>query len=386
MKKLGLCVRYDCDNYGSMLQIFATQEAIKKMGWSYEIILYDKRTFAFYIKNITRIFNPYFISDKAMIIKKKMRISKYKDIEKRNELRREKIKSYREHYIGPYSQIYKGYEMLKRGTCKYDAVMVGSDQLWTPAGIRSKFYNLLFVPEQIKKISFSTSFGVDSIPKIQRRLTRKYLERIDFLSVRELSGKKIIKELTKRDAAVTLDPTLLFNKYDWEAFFQTKKLISEPYIFAYFLGTNPLHRDAVEKLGREKKIKIVTCPHMDDFVDRDRTFGDIQLFDIDPIDFLNLIRGAEFICTDSFHGTVFSIIHNKKFLTFNRYADGDKNSKNSRIDSLCSLLEIESRRFRNIQNISHDIEQDIDYQTVDSKLGILREQTLSFLMKALTDR
>ena len=125
---------------------------------------------------------------------------------------------------------------------------------------------------------------------------------------------------------------------------------------------------------------------MDDFVDRDRTCGDIQMFDIDPIDFLNLIRGAEFICTDSFHGTVFSIIHNKKFLTFNRYADGDKNSKNSRIDSLCSLLEIESRRFRNTQNISHDIEQDIDYQTVDSKLGTLRAQTLSFLMEALTDR
>ena len=71
MKKLGLCVRYDCNNYGSMLQILATQKVIEKYGWDYEIIRYDKKTIGFVIKNVTRLFNPYFMRGKIMDCSKK---------------------------------------------------------------------------------------------------------------------------------------------------------------------------------------------------------------------------------------------------------------------------------------------------------------------------
>lgn len=385
MKKIGLCVRYDCNNYGSMLQIFATQEVVKKFGCDFEIIRYDKKTPLFLIQNVTRVFNPYFIHDKSRIIKKKIKLKGNKEVSLGNEKREKRFNEYRKKYIGPYSCIYKGYRRLKEGASQYDAVIVGSDQLWTPAGIKSKFYNLIFVPDNIRKISFATSFGVNEIPENQRDMTEFYLSRIDYLSVREVNGQKIIKKLTGRDSTIALDPALMLSSEEWDRVFPKKSVVSEPYIFSYFLGKSTAHRDAVEQLGKQLGMKIVTCPHMDDFIERDLTFGDVQLYDLDPIDFLNLIRGADFICTDSFHGTVFSILNRKKFMLFNRYDNDDKQSTNSRIDSLCELLGLENRRFTSDEEMVSKIKADINYNAVNLKLENLRKNTMSFLEDALTN-
>lgn len=151
MKKLGLCVRYDCNNFGSMLQIFATQEAIKECNWQYEIIRYDKKNLKFIVQNLSRVFNPYFMRGKIMEVMKRLSLKKHREIDEGNKRRLALFQSYRRQYLGPYSRILKGYSNLMAGAEEYDAVMVGSDQLWTPAGIKTKFYNLLFVPDRIKK-------------------------------------------------------------------------------------------------------------------------------------------------------------------------------------------------------------------------------------------
>ena len=263
--------------------------------------------------------------------------------------------------------------------------MVGSDQLWTPAGLMTKFYNLLFVPDNIRKISLATSFGVTEIPKNQVELTKRYLDRIDFLSVREVSGKKLIKEMTGREAVVAVDPTLLFDGEEWLGFFDYVEQCEEPYIFAYFLGDNNAYRDAVERFARKKNLRIITCPHMDEFVERDMSFGDDQRFDVSPVDFLNLIRGAKYIVTDSFHGSVFSILNHKSFLTVNRYSDSLRKSKNTRIDSLFSLLGVEDRHYTSESlDIENSIEADIDYAEVDRRLTDLRNETFDFLKRSLS--
>ena len=383
MNIAGLCVRYDCNNFGSMLQIFATQKAIKDVGWDYKIIRYDKRTILFYLTNITRLFNPYFMLSKLESFEKKRKLKHYPDVEKGNQIRNECIADYRKKYIGPYSAVYRGYKNLVNGTEKYDAMIVGSDQLWTPAGIKSKFYNLLFVPDNINKVSFATSFGVSKTPASQRRMTARYLKRIDHISVREIRGAEIVKELTGREVTVALDPTLLFTEKDWGRDFPVKRILDEPYILAYFLGGNEAHRDAVEQLKNATGLKIVTIPFMDMFAERDLSFGDIRLFEVGPVEFLNLIRGANYICTDSFHGSVFSILHHKQFITFNRTRNEDKQTRNSRIDSLFGLLSLENRRYENTNDIRNAIDEPIDYQRVDEKLEALRQETLSFLNSAL---
>ena len=160
MKKLGLCVRYDCNNFGSMLQIFATQEAIKECNWQYEIIRYDKKNLKFIVQNLSRVFNPYFMRGKIMEVMKRLSLKKHREIDEGNKRRLALFQSYRRQYLGPYSRILKGYSNLMAGAEEYDAVMVGSDQLWTPAGIKTKFYNLLFVPDRIKKISLAAMIQV----------------------------------------------------------------------------------------------------------------------------------------------------------------------------------------------------------------------------------
>ncbi|MCR5213888.1 MAG: polysaccharide pyruvyl transferase family protein [Eubacterium sp.] len=385
MKKAGLCVRYDCNNFGSMLQILATQKAIEQQGWEYEIIRYDKKTLLFYMSNVTRLFNPYFMKGKLMYLNKQKNLRKHPQVQRGNAKRNKCIGEYREKYIGPYSPVYKGYKNLVKGAENYDAMIVGSDQLWTPAGIKSKFYNLLFVPEHIKKISFATSFGVGNVPNVQKKMTKQYLERIDHVSVRETRGAEIVRELTGRDAKVALDPTLLYTGDEWREIFPEKRLVKEPYILAYFLGDNLEHRNAVEQLKKETGYKILTIPFMDVFVEGDLEFGDKKLFSVGPVEFLNLIRGAEYICTDSFHGSVFSILNHKKFITFNRTNNNDKQTRNSRIDSLFGLLELQERRFDPGINLKNALDRSIDYDKVEACLSKLRAETFAFLEEALNN-
>ena len=158
-----------------------------------------------------------------------------------------------------------------------------------------------------------------------------------------------------------------------------KKVINEPYIFCYFLGANEEHRKAVNELKRETGLALVTCPFLDNFVEADQTFGDIQVYDMDASDFVNMIRYAEYVLTDSFHGTLFSIIYQKKFLIFNRFNNG-ANSRNSRIDSLCTLLGLRERRYYGDTFI---VQRNINYVQVEDKLRSLRLNSIQYLKMAL---
>ena len=126
-------------------------------------------------------------------------------------------------------------------------------------------------------------------------------------------------------------------------------------------------------------LKIVALRHMDQYVDEDEMFGDYAPYDVGPEEFLNYLREAEYVCTDSFHGSCFSIINEKKFMIFNRYDEQSTTSKNSRIDSLCSSLGLSERRYRG--NVL-DIEKEIDYKMVKSKFAKIYSKTEKYLDQA----
>ncbi|MHC1724381.1 MAG: polysaccharide pyruvyl transferase family protein [Aminipila sp.] len=382
MKKIGICAAYNTKNYGSMLQALATQIKVGELGYDYEIIQYKKKmTPLFVLKSLPRLFNPIFVKGKLRGIKKGRKIKKYPEIEKQNSQRNERFQRFIDDYFKKKSPIYLGYDVLKNNARNYGAVLVGSDQLWLPSGLASNFYNLMFVPNDILKVAYATSFGVSVIPSYQIKRTKEYLNRIEYLAVRELKGQEIIKNLTGRESEVVVDPTLLLSSKEWSEVIPNKEIINEPYIFCYFLGTNPKHRELAQELKEKTGMQIIFTPHLDDFVEGDLTFGDKQLFDIGPDDFVNLIRNANYICTDSFHGTVFAILHHKKFITFNRFMEG-ANSRNSRIDSLCTLLGLDSRRYH--CDIFNEMIQEIDYVGVENKLGQLRNSSLKYLQNALS--
>lgn len=381
MKKIGLAVCYDTKNFGSQLQVLATVKKIEELGYETEIIRYKKKfTPVFIMQQIPRLFNRQFIQNKSKAKKKRQEIAAHEDIARNIKIRNERFDDFVKKHFTNVSEIYNGWEnLVKKSNKNYDGFLCGSDQLWLPSNLESHFYTLEFASNNKTKIAYATSFGVNNIPNNQRNRTKKYLNRFEALSTREIAGKKIIASLTEKDAKVVCDPTLLFNAEEWTGFIPDKKVIDEPYVFCYFLGNNEEHREIAEQFKKHIDLKLVTCPFLDNFVQRDQNFGDIQLYDLDAEDFVNLIRHAEYILTDSFHGSVFSILYHKKFMTFNRFENG-KNSRNSRIDSLCSLLGLESRRF---DGDVFKVKNEVDYLAVDAKQQLLRKESIEYLKNAL---
>lgn len=381
MKKIGLAVCYDTKNFGSQLQVLANVRKIEELGYDTEIIRYQKKvTPTFIIQTIPRLFNIPFILGKLATRERKKKIQKCPDIAQNVFIRNKRFEEFVDRYVKNLSKPYVGWETLVRECTKhYDAFLCGSDQLWLPYNLGSHFYTLEFAPDTKPKIAYATSFGVSKIPKIQEKGTAKYLKRFQSLSTREIAGQKIIQNLTGKEVQVVCDPTLLFDANGWAELIPDRRIVEEPYVFCYFLGTNKEHRYAAEELKRQTGLKTVSCPFLDNFVEGDREFGDIQLFDMDAGDFVNLIRHAEYILTDSFHGSIFSILFHKKFMTFNRFIGG-ANSRNSRIDSLCTLLELNERRFTG--NVM-DVKREIAYFDVEEKLDSLRRESIEYLANAL---
>ena len=383
MKKIGVCACYNTKNYGSMLQSLATGKMLEKLGYPYEFIRYTRKpTVGLILKSLDRI--PEIVKRKRLNAERQRALSKYLDVASGIKRRNACFDSFMNQTFTNMSPAYDTFEQLTQAARGYDAVMVGSDQLWRPEGYSTGFYNLMFVPNEIPKIAYATSFGVSQIPERKKKIAKTFLNRIDHISVRELRASEMIKELIGRDVPTVVDPTLLFTGEEWKKIIPPKTIVDDKYIFCYLLGDNPQHRMWVKELGQQTEYKIVTIPHLDEFVESDIAFGDYRFYDVGPAEFVNLIRNAEYVCTDSFHGTVFSILNHKQFVTFNRYADGSRNSRNSRIESLLSQTGLEKRRMiRKEQNIVNFVLAELDYEGVDAKLSQMRSRSVDYLRGAL---
>lgn len=380
---IGICIKYFYENYGGMLQAYATITMLENRGLDYELIRYEKHySFLGKLKQVPRLFNGILLNDKKELFLKKL--GKYRHPEFRNNdlIRMKAFEKFKEEKFTKLSPIFKGYDNLCKGANRYSAVVTGSDQLWSPAGLPTNFYNLMFVPDFIRKISIASSFGVKNIPWYQVSRTREFLKRIEFISMRENRGSEIVKELTGRDVPTILDPVFMFNEEEWSKLIPMHNEITEPYIFAYFLGTSSIHREAVKVVAKKLGCKIITLHHIDQYIETDEHFGDYAPYDVGPAEFLNLLRYAKYVCTDSFHGSVFSIIHHKPFVVFNRYDEQSKHSKNSRIDTLCANLGLEDKRFIHVDNLYSQLTTKINYECVDKKLAVLKSLTNQYLNKA----
>lgn len=387
MGKIGCVIAYTPghNNYGTSLQGYAMLKKIQQLGYNCEIIQYKKNLTI--IQKLRFIVNAIRAGEAKELYSrftKKNVLKKYPQYALGIKQRTEAVNKYKEKKLIPLFHEYVGYEALHNGSRNYSAVVVGSDQVWTPMSLPNKFFNLLFVDDSVKKVAYASSFGVSEIPDFQKKTTGEYLDRFAYIGVREQRGKEIVDSLSHKKAQVVADPTLLLSRDEWEKEIEDSKVNeTEPYIFCYFLGTNQDARKAVNELKTKTGLKIITIRHMDEYVPEDEKFGDEAPYNVDPNDFVKYISKATYVCTDSFHCSVFSIIFHRRFMTFYRFANNSKTGRNSRIDSLFNVLGVNKNHIYKEGNILNGIEDPINWSDVDINLCKLRQESIDFLDNAL---
>lgn len=388
IRKIGCVISYrdGHNNYGASLQAYAQLKKMQEWGFACEIIHYVKKLSlwqkARYLVNAVRAGETKWM---FRCLRNRFLLKILPDYAANVEKRTNAVNAYKKQYLIPLFHEYVGYEALRKGNRNYAAVVVGSDQLWTPLSLPNRFFNLLFVDDDIPKIAYASSFGVSEIPAFQREATGAYLKRFKSIGVRETRGKEIVEALSGKTATVVLDPVLLMSREEWRAEIAMSAInMRRPYIFCYLLGGNPEARRMALNLKAKTGYPIVAIRHMDEYVGEDEHFGDEAPYAIGPNDFVKYISGAHYVCTDSFHCLAFSILFHKRFMVFYRYARTDRTGRNSRIDSLLHLLGIGAEHVWQGNNLA-DIDIPVDYRRVDAVLEELRNGSVTFLKSALED-
>lgn len=395
-KKIALVTCYFQKNYGSQLQAYATQMAFDKLGLANETIKIDgllpEINKAKYRYFLSKIFDKNTVKDKMATVRKVIAKKQNPEYAKNLGVRYKMFEDFANTQFS-LSKQYGSKAELAAEADKYAAVVVGSDQLWLPSNISADYYTLNWVPKNVCKIALSTSFGISVLPKKYGEIAGKFLNRIDYVSIREASGQKLIKQWADRDVPVVCDPTIMFAADEWVkalgANSDGKRFADgNKYIFVYFLGNNPWERELVKKVQAETGLKIVQIAHSDEYVKSDVGFADYTPYNAGPKEFEELIRDAEYVFTDSFHCSVFSMLNGKNFFTFPRYADDGPASTNGRLYSLLSLVKQEQRMVR--KNDQFDVKtklvEKVDYAVVHSELDNLRQFTWNWLTNALKER
>lgn len=369
-KRIGLISYHSGHNYGTMLQAFALQYYIDSIfDGKVEYINYvDGKPFkdaswSVRIKKIRDKFNLGFFPLLYSFLYRKKLTKTYK-----------RFNSFLFNYIRVSDKCYSSFEELKQNPPIYDIYIVGSDQTWNPTFLKNNAaYFLGFVDDPSKKNSYASSIGVYSLNNETKKIYSEYLNLFNAISCREILGCRILESFLDRSVEHVLDPTLLLTSDDWVKI-ERRYEISERYVLCYSLGYKKNVRSFAKKLAKKHEMPVYYIAS---------TYLDMQmkncLFGVGPQEFLFLLRHASFVCTDSFHGTVFSINFKKNFYSFFKRKGDEKNSDNSRILSVLQEFSLENRLKGNV----FIEEADINYDKVNLYLEKRRMQSVTYLISIL---
>ena len=384
MKKIGLVLSYNEANHGAQLQDYATQVMVESFGHETEIIDYSQKKGDRHIvvcRGLLRYLYQWYLFKKR---KKKHTTSDSQLFTQNKKERLELSRLFIERRLHGIVKVNGYTELVDRGK-GYDAVLIGSDQKWLPGFSFGNLASLRFVPDNVRKISYATSLGVSEYPKYCWSTSRKAWKRIDYLSVREKQGADIIKQIcgSETPVQVVVDPTYLLTKTQWEELIPIEKKSDQKYVFCYFLGNDENSKKIARRFADEKNLKLVSLLSVESVSAIDQTYADELVKGDTPEDFINWIRGAEYVFTDSFHGTAFSVINEKQVFVFYRKRV-ETTSRNSRIDNILEKWGITGRLvLSGTSDVDLSSIKDIDYEDVNSRMSVEREKSLNFLEEAL---
>ena len=380
MKKIGIITIVHVNNYGAELQAFALQHKLNKLGHDAELINYlfyknprfkpTKKSQPF-IKlslkqRVKEFVYPYFKTVKSLpyLQQKKLRDNKFAEFHKLYTKQTEEINTIDKLYASEFD---------------YDIYVVGSDQVWNPnTNINIEPYFLTFAPKDKLKVSYASSFGVNSIPSIHQEKYASLLGNLDKIGTREKTGVEIVESVSTKKASWVLDPTFLLNKKEWSEF-EVSSDIKKPYLLMYVLTDSDYISNLATQIAEKHNLQIVRiCKNA--FVE-DKSENVINIIDAGPREYLGLFAKASFVLTTSFHGTCFSVNFNIPFFTILK----KNKTNNSRQIDLLADLGIKERILFVEDKVSDKDVMSINFTEVNVKLEKNRANSLSFLTDAISE-
>lgn len=362
--KIGIYTIHADNNYGAMLQAYATQKALEKIGVDSELVnLYpkekEKKNKYSYpsnsIRNLAK--NIYSICNHKVRLKSK----RFADF----------------HNSMKLSKRYYSLDEIYHNPPIYDIHLVGSDQVWNlENGLKGRaFYFLDFLSSHENIMSYASSFGSDVINEEDKLILKFLLKKFRYISVREHSGVDLIKKSTGLNAALVMDPTFLLNQEDWEKLAGKYPLINDDYILAYGFAKKLETNQLIDIIKRKYNMPVIGIS-----VSIHHPFNYDSFYqEAGPIEFLNLIKNAKFVITASYHGAAFAI-HFKKDFFVSRHP-----TRNSRIETMLALTGLEDRMIDLSNSASYkNKKMTINYSpSVLSKITKLSEYSFNWLQNCV---
>lgn len=358
---IGIITWHYYPNFGSALQAYALQHTIENLGHEVSIINYHNPKFGEVNQKRNQLKVLLGNTIGKLPIKRAKRFS-FASL----------VFSSKYHHCGSPTTDSR---QLAKLASNYDVIVCGSDQIWAP-NVYNPIYFASFAKESIRKISYAASIGLNDIPE---ELVPKYKEHLsDFyaIGIREQEGKDLLKKKCGIESTVVLDPTLLVDVDTYKGMQREVKGIKQPYLFCYFLNKEHQYKDRVQQYAKENNLTIVGVS--DNAQDAEWM---TRLTGLGADHFLWLINHAETVMTDSYHGSIYSLLFHKNLWIFQRFAEDNPICQNSRIRQLSNYFYLDNRIIS--ANSTIDDSQPIDFNTFEARLKELKDSSISFLKQAL---
>ena len=364
--KAGLVTFYHIHHYGALLQAAATERAVESLGGECEIIDY-------YVNQNNDLFRkPTGVGSAAADVHTALHYKALRD-------RYQRFERFSRDHLRISGHRFESLEELRSAELPYDLILSGSDQIWNPKIFPDGRFDPVFFGtfSSRRKIAYAPSFGVPHIPEGMEEELRSYLESFSHISVRERQGREIVKEITGKDVPVVLDPTLLLTAEQWSAMAVPPDR-SGGYILCYCISKPGALAPYIQRLAEETGLPVVQLCGIRQKV-HPRA---VCVLDAGPSEFLGLFQNASYVCTNSFHGTVFSVQFQKPFFT--AVAPSELAApESSRTFSILSRLGLTERIIGT--GTTAGLDATIDWADVDRRLRAARQSSLDYLRAALWD-
>lgn len=348
------------NNYGSVLQAYALQSRLKEFGTEPTIVIKSTNkspSWLYRLYSLLQVLKPVKHYSIIQRIKKRLHIRRYAE-------KNRKLQKFINDNIS-FLRIDDENSFLVN-TSSDDVFLVGSDQIWSMAlSPLSEWYTLHWAENSVnRKYSYAASIGLDSLTEDQKMTYSKELKKFEVISFRERQALNLLSPMFPEKVRQDLDPTLLYDGVFWRKL-KSPKLVQEPYVFVYMLRPDENVIRLSKKIANERKCKVVYTGLL-----ADNYNGVTTVCDAGIAEFLSYIDNADVVIANSFHGTVFSVLFEKPFLSVK------VESTSSRVESFLSMVGLMSQY---VKNVNQNYSLSVNFTNVRQILEKERQKSLNYL-------